>query len=318
MAINYDPKADYYALLCIEAAASPDDIKKAHRARIGELHPDRGGDPAQASAVNVTRDVLCDPDSRRAYDQARRDWILECLRSPFIRAFYNAERRASASRNAQGAATEAGRSPRQRSTATDPEAGAGSTQRDAAPSGTHPFTPEEIKAAAARLSAKLAAEREAEQKERATGQGSANAAPPDAAPGEQGKWRWGIVTEYTWDDVCKVVASGDWLGAIGLLGTALFVDRAIHQQASAAELATLDTAVAENQRERAITFTENVAGAIGAHFGLDRNEVAARAGAAARAAKSPTARPAAAPKRKKRRKRVPVAVPVVPVRVMAR
>lgn len=128
----------------------------------------------------------------------------------------------------------------------------------------------------------------------------------------------GIVTEYTWDDVCKVVASGDWLGAIGLLGTALFVDRAIHQQANAAELATLDAAVAENQRERAITFIENVAGAIGAHFGLDRNEVAARAGAAARAAKSHTARPAAAPKRKKRRKRVPVAVPVVPVRVMAR
>lgn len=318
MAINYDPKADYYALLCIEAAASQEDIKKAHRARIGELHPDRGGDSAQASAVNVARDVLCDPDSRRAYDQARRDWILECLRSPFIRAFYNAERRISASRNAQGAATGAGGSPRQRSTATDPEAGAGSTQRDAAPSGTHPFTPEEIKAAAARLSARLAAEREAEQKERATGQGSANAAPANAAPGEQGKWRWGIVTEYTWDDVCKVVASGDWLGAIGLLGTALFVDRAIHQQANAAELATLDAAVAENQRERAITFIENVAGAIGAHFGLDRDEVAARAGAAARAAKSPTARPAAAPKRKKRRKRVPVAVPVVPVRVVAR
>lgn len=318
MAINYDPKADYYALLCIEAAASPEDIKKAHRARIGELHPDRGGDSAQASAVNVARDVLCDPDSRRAYDQARRDWILECLRSPFIRAFYNAERRVSASRNAQGAATGAGGPPRQRSTATDPEAGAGSTQRDAAPSGTHPFTPEEIKAAAARLSARLAAEREAEQKERATGQGSANAAPPNAAPGEQGKWRWGIVTEYTWDDVCKVVASGDWLGAIGLLGTALFVDRAIHQRANAAELATLDAAVAEKQRERAITFIENVAGAIGAHFGLDRNEVATRAGAAARAAKSPTARPAAAPKRKKRRKRVPVAVPVVPVRVVAR
>ncbi|HEX7940395.1 MAG TPA: J domain-containing protein [Gemmatimonadaceae bacterium] len=318
MPINYDPKADYYALLCIEAAASPEDIKKAHRARIGELHPDRGGDSAQASAVNVARDVLCDPDSRRAYDQARRDWILECLRSPFIRAFYNAERRVSASRNAQGAATGAAGPPPQRSTAPDPGAGAGSAQRDAAPSGTHPFTPEEIKAAAARLSARLAAEREAEQKERATGQGSANAAPPDAAPGEQGKWRWGIVTEYTWDDVCKVVASGDWLGAIGLLGTALFVDRAIHQQANAAELATLDAAVAENQRERAITFIENVAGAIGAHFSLDRNEVAARAGAAARAARSPTVRPAAAPKRKKRRKRVPVAVPVVPVRVVAR
>jgi curved DNA-binding protein CbpA len=318
MAINYDPKADYYALLCIEAAASPEDIKKAHRARIGELHPDRGGDSAQASAVNVARDVLCDPDSRRAYDQARRDWMIECLRSPFIRAFYNAERRVSAARNAQGAATGAGRPPRQRSTATDPEAGAGSTQRDAAPSGTHPFTPEEIKAAAARLSARLAAEREAEQKERATGQGSANAAPPNAARGVQGKWKWGIVAEYTWDDVCKVVASGDWLGAIGLLGTALFVDRAIHQQANAAELATLDAAVAEKQRERAITFIENVAGAIGAHFGLDRNEVVARAGAAARATKSTTAHPAAAPKRKKRRKRVPVAVPVVPVRVAAR
>ena len=43
---------------------------------------------------------------------------------------------------------------------------------------------------------------------------------------------------WTW---ARVVASGDWLGAIGLLGTALFVDRAIHQQANAAELATLDS-----------------------------------------------------------------------------
>jgi curved DNA-binding protein CbpA len=321
IAIKYDPKADYYALLCVEVSASREDIKKAHRARISELHPDRGGDPAHASAVNVARDVLTDPDSRREYDKARRDWIVECLQSPLVRAFFDADGRLSASLNAQGTATSAAGAPSQRPTAADPETHARSARRRRAPSAssTPPFTREEIKAAAARLNAKLSAERDAEQKARATGQASRNASRPHGARGKPaGRWSLGIVSGYAWDDVCKVVGSGDWLGAIGLLGTALFVDRAIHQQANAAELATLDAAVAEKRRERAIAFIEQVAGALGAHFGLDRNEVAARAGAAARAVASSASGWLPDAPRAISRKHVRSAAPVAPVRVSAR
>jgi curved DNA-binding protein CbpA len=74
MAIEYDPKADYYEVLSIDVNATTEDIKKAHRARIRDLHPDRGGDTARATAVNVARAVLTDPNKRRDYDQARLAW----------------------------------------------------------------------------------------------------------------------------------------------------------------------------------------------------------------------------------------------------
>jgi curved DNA-binding protein CbpA len=74
MVIEYDPTADYYAILGVDDDATAADIKKAHRARIRDLHPDRGGDSARATAVNVARGVLIDPDKRREYDRARLDW----------------------------------------------------------------------------------------------------------------------------------------------------------------------------------------------------------------------------------------------------
>jgi hypothetical protein len=46
MATAYDPRADYYAILSIGGSATAEDIKRAHRARIAEIHPDRGGDSA--------------------------------------------------------------------------------------------------------------------------------------------------------------------------------------------------------------------------------------------------------------------------------
>jgi curved DNA-binding protein CbpA len=74
MAVEYDPKADLYVVLGIEATATDEEITKAHRALIRELHPDRGGDPARAVAVNVARDVLLSPEMRTRYDAARSTW----------------------------------------------------------------------------------------------------------------------------------------------------------------------------------------------------------------------------------------------------
>jgi hypothetical protein len=116
------------------------------------------------------------------------------------------------------------------------------------------------------------------------------------------KWRWGVVSEYAWDDVCKVFRSGDWLGAVGLFGTALFVDHAVQQSADPEQLAKLDAALAAKQRERAIEFIETIAGAIGAHFGLDGAEAAVRAGTAARNAAATTARAGASRRRSTRRR----------------
>lgn len=73
MAVEYDPKADLYVVLGIDAAATDEEITKAHRALIRELHPDRGGDPLRAVAVNVARDVLA-PEMRARYDAARSTW----------------------------------------------------------------------------------------------------------------------------------------------------------------------------------------------------------------------------------------------------
>lgn len=43
-------------------------IRAAYKARMRETHPDAGGDPAQAQAVNTAYATLSDPDQRAAYD----------------------------------------------------------------------------------------------------------------------------------------------------------------------------------------------------------------------------------------------------------
>jgi curved DNA-binding protein CbpA len=74
VAVEYDPRSDHYVALGVGSMASHDEIKKAHRALIRELHPDCGGDAMPAAQVNIARDVLLNPVTRDEYDHARREW----------------------------------------------------------------------------------------------------------------------------------------------------------------------------------------------------------------------------------------------------
>ena len=71
MSVEYDPMRDHYIALGVGSMASHDEIKKAHRSLIRQLHPDRGGGAMPAAQVNIARDVLLNPVTRAEYDRAR-------------------------------------------------------------------------------------------------------------------------------------------------------------------------------------------------------------------------------------------------------
>lgn len=63
-------KRDYYEVLGVSRAASPDEIKKAFRRLAVQYHPDKeGGDEAKFKEVNEAYEVLKDEGKRQRYDQ---------------------------------------------------------------------------------------------------------------------------------------------------------------------------------------------------------------------------------------------------------
>ncbi|CAF0855621.1 unnamed protein product [Adineta ricciae] len=58
-----------YNVLGVEPSATQDEITRAARKKALEHHPDRGGSHEMMQQVNAARDILSDPEKRRAYDQ---------------------------------------------------------------------------------------------------------------------------------------------------------------------------------------------------------------------------------------------------------
>jgi curved DNA-binding protein CbpA len=60
---------DLYAELGLEPGATSEDIKAAHRRKVREHHPDRGGNKATFQAVQLAYDTLRDQERRKRYDE---------------------------------------------------------------------------------------------------------------------------------------------------------------------------------------------------------------------------------------------------------
>jgi hypothetical protein len=73
--VPFDPATDYYHLLGVGVAASPEEIQAAYRRLAKEYHPDLHAGSAVAEGrmarLNVAKSVLLDRETRASYDQLR-------------------------------------------------------------------------------------------------------------------------------------------------------------------------------------------------------------------------------------------------------
>jgi len=68
---------DYYEIMGVARAASPEDIKRAYRRLARKYHPDVSKErdaEARFKEINEAYEVLKDPEKRRAYDQLGANW----------------------------------------------------------------------------------------------------------------------------------------------------------------------------------------------------------------------------------------------------
>jgi curved DNA-binding protein CbpA len=72
MAIQkFDSSRDYYRVLGVSEDASKDDLDRAYRSEARKRHPDGGGSEDEMKSLNEARDILSDPETRKAYDAER-------------------------------------------------------------------------------------------------------------------------------------------------------------------------------------------------------------------------------------------------------
>lgn len=64
---------DPYRTLGIPRSATSDQIREAYRAVIRSAHPDAGGDPERAAAINAAHAILADPRRRAEWDRRNPD-----------------------------------------------------------------------------------------------------------------------------------------------------------------------------------------------------------------------------------------------------
>lgn len=67
--MNRASRKTYYEILQVDPKASRQVIQGAYRALLKNAHPDLGGSPAEAQAINEAYAVLTDPERRREYDR---------------------------------------------------------------------------------------------------------------------------------------------------------------------------------------------------------------------------------------------------------